>query len=226
MKRLFLIPARGGSKGIPDKNIRELGGRPLIYYTLDAVSAYKDGTDEIFVSTDSEKIRKVVEEYGFKVPQLRPPELATDHASTESVIVYSLEHFLARNVTFDVVVILQPTSPLRTQIHIKEAIELFDDSVDMVVSVMESKANPYYNLFEEDSNGHLRKSKGGQFTRRQDAPKVYEYNGAIYVIKVDSLLKKGIKNFDSIKKYLMLPEDSIDIDTIIDWELCENLIRK
>ncbi|HEY5750343.1 MAG TPA: acylneuraminate cytidylyltransferase family protein [Chryseolinea sp.] len=224
MKRLFFIPARGGSKGIPGKNIKPLRGKPLIGYTLEAAMPYKNEAT-LCVSTDSLEIKKVVESYGISVPFLRPDALATDTATTESVILHALEYYRQQNIVFDTVILLQPTSPLRNHQHIEEALALFETGLDMVVSVKESKANPYYNLFEENEKGFLEKSKPASFTRRQDAPKIYEYNGAIYAIRVESLVTKGMAGFNSIRKYVMDDKSSIDLDDAFDWYLCETILN-
>ena len=222
-KVLFLIPARGGSKGIPGKNIKALDGKPLIGYAIDAAKEVVPD-EQICVSTDSKKIIEVVEDLGLKVPFLRPEKLATDEAGTEGVIKHALEFYESKGDFFEYVVLLQPTSPFRTSKHIKEAIKLVTGKEDMVVSVKETKANPYYVLFEE-KDGFLSKSKNGDFVRRQDCPKVFELNGAIYIIKVDSLNKKTMKGFDRIVKYEMSEEDSLDIDTPLDWKIAEIMIK-
>lgn len=224
MNPLVVIPARGGSKGIPRKNIKELGGRPLIHYTIEA--AREVFNDEfICVSTDDEEIKKVVEQTSLKVPFLRPAKLATDTAGTRGVLLHALE-FYKEEIGYkaDTVVLLQPTSPFRTGTHIKEAIEKYHLDLDRVVSVKETDANPYYLLYEENEEGYLEQSKKGDFIRRQDCPKVWEVNGAIYVINVESLMKKKMTEFKKVKKYEMSRIDSIDLDTEIDWYLAEILI--
>jgi len=226
MKILYLIPARGGSKGLKKKNILKLLDKPMINYTLDAVLPLLGNNDEVCVSTDNKEIKDVVEKNGIKVPFIRPNYLASDSATTKDVINHALEWYSNNNKLFDLVVLLQPTSPLRTSIHIKECLKLWNKDIDMIVSVKETDANPYYVLFEEDQNLFLKKSKEGSFTRRQDCPKVYEYNGAIYVISVDSLKHKDFNNFDRKKKYLMSKESSIDVDDFIDFNLAELMIKK
>ena len=141
MKTLFLITARGGSKGLPDKNIRVLNGKPLIYYTIDAARMVASDED-ICVSTDSEKIINVVENAGLNVPFVRPKELATDYAGHHGVILHALEFYKQIGKNYDNVMLLQPTSPLRKKDHLVEVLELFDDTVDMVASVCKSKVNP------------------------------------------------------------------------------------
>ena len=216
---LFLIPARGGSKGIPRKNIRELSGKPLIYYTLDAAKAVTPA-ENICVSTDDDEIISKVEEYGIRVPFKRPPEFATDTASSMDVIRHALDFFHKKGRNFAGLVLLQPTSPLRTSVHIKEALTLFSDKIDLVVSVKITSSNPYFVLYEENSDGFLELSKKGGFTRRQDCPVVYERNGAIYIYNTASLGKEPQKEV----KYLMDQRVSVDIDTELEWQLAELIL--
>lgn len=224
-KILYIIPARGGSKGIPHKNIKELNGKPLIYYTLDVVKQLAD-CDNICVSTDSLEIKEKVEEYGIRVPFLRPSELATDTASTNDVLVHALEFYKNQGNHYDIVVLLQATSPFRRIQDVINAVKTYTEELDMVVSVKESSSNPYYNSYEESEDGYLHISKGdGLITRRQDAPPVWEYNGAIYVINPGSLLNKGLEHFTKIKKYVMDDIHSIDLDSIIDWNLAELILK-
>ena len=231
MKILFLIPARGGSKGIPNKNIIKLFSKPLIGYTIEECLKLSKFYDcEICVSTDSNEIKKVAEDFGIMVPFLRPDHLSNDTASSESVIIHALDWYLKQGIDVDFVVLLQPTSPLRKFNHIIEAIDLYlenkKNSIDMIVSVKTSKVNPYFSLFEENINGMLTKSIKSRYTRRQDCPKTYEYNGAIYVINIDSLREKGILNFNNIKKYLMDDVSSLDIDEPDDLLLFEYYLQK
>jgi CMP-N,N'-diacetyllegionaminic acid synthase len=228
MKTLILIPARGGSKGLPGKNIKQLLGKPLILYTIDEALKIKNINYELCVSTDSMLIKKVVEKSGIMVPFLRPDSCSDDFATTESVIIHALEWYRKSNIDFSNIILLQPTSPLRRVVDIEMAFKKYNSSIDMVVSVCETKSNPYYNLFEENNNGYLFKSKEYNATRRQDCPKVFEVNGAIYVINVQSLYKyKSLFKFPHIKKYVMDQNNSIDIDTELDFKLAElNLLNK
>ena len=220
---LVIIPARGGSKGVPGKNIKTLKDKPLIYYTIDAArKIFKD--HEIIVSTDSEEIKNVTELTGLKVPFLRPQELATDIMGSHEVILHALSYFESKYGTPDKIILLQPTSPFRTSRHIIEALGLYDNNIDMVVSVKETKSNPYYVLCEEDENGYLVKSKESNATRRQDVPKVWELNGAIYIINIKSLKSRHISKFNKVKKYVMGEMASHDIDTEFDWLVAETLI--
>ena len=225
MRDLVLIPARGGSKGIPRKNIKPLNGRPLIYYTLDAACAV-ESPENICVSTDSEEILRIVTEYGLSVPFKRPAYLATDEAGSYDVVRHAINFYEQRGINYDRVLLLQPTSPFRTETHIREALILYQPGVDMVVSVKLAQANPYFNLFEEAPDGFLTPSKPGNFSRRQDCPAVYEYNGAIYVMNVQSLKNGPPGTFSKIIKYVMNEEDSLDIDTNIDWIVAEAILSQ
>lgn len=225
-KYLIIIPARGGSKGIPGKNIKPLNGKPLIYYTIDAARSVVDDS-HICVSTDDDHIISVVEQYGLKVPFKRPLNLATDKANTYDVLLHALHFYEEKGEHFDAIILLQPTSPFRTGKHVNEALTLYSKEIDMVVSVKETDANPYYVCFEEDPNGMLQISKGdGHYTRRQDCPPVYEYNGAIYIINPDSLKEKPLNKFAKRKKYIMDREHSLDLDTMLDWKVAELVINE
>lgn len=226
MKLLYLIPARGGSKGIPHKNIKLLCGKPLISYSID-VARQLTKDENICVSTDDEEIIQVATSYGLAVPFKRPEYLATDSAGTYEVLLHAIDFYEGLGINYDAVVLLQPTSPLRTAQQVEDAIRLYDDSIDAVVSVCESPQNPYYNLFEENVNGYLRISKGdGAFRRRQDAPPVWMFNGAIYIFNVASLRKGYFNDFKKIRKYVMPLDVSIDLDTITDWMYLEALMTK
>ena len=226
MKILVIIPARGGSKGIPHKNIKPLAGKPLIHYTID-VARQIVADEDICVSTDDSEIIQCVEEYGLKVPFVRPAELATDTAGTYEVLLHALDFYEQQGKQFDVVLLLQNTSPFRTANQVKEALALYQSDIDMVVSVKECSANPYYCVFEENQDGYLKICKGdGNITRRQDAPKVYEYNGAIYAINPQSLKQMPLNKFSRRIKYVMDEQSSLDLDTMNDWKIAELIISQ
>ena len=225
MRILIVIPARGGSKGIPRKNIKELDGKPLIYYTIDCARAICQDED-ICVSTEDAEIISVVEKYGLKVPFVRPAEFATDTSGTYEVLLHALEFYEKQGKHYDVVLLLQNTSPFRTEVHVKEALQLYSSDLDMIVSVKECYANPYYSVFEEDKNGYLHICKGdGNIFRRQDAPKVYEYNGAIYIMNAETLKTTHMHKMQKRVKYVMDELSSFDLDTMWDWKMAE-MIKK
>lgn len=226
MKILVIIPARGGSKGIPRKNIKPFNGKPLIYYTIDCARAICDDED-ICVSTDDVEIISVVEQYGLKVPFVRPAKLASDTAGTYEVLLHALNYYEQLGKHYDVVMLLQNTSPFRTVEHVKEALKLYTQDIDMVVSVKECPANPYYCVFEEDKNGFLHVCKGdGNICRRQDAPKVYEYNGAIYIMNAETLKNTHMHKMQKRVKYVMDDMSSFDLDTMTDWTIAELIIKE
>lgn len=223
-RTLFLIPARGGSKGIPGKNIKPLAGKPLICHAIDCARKFADDKD-ICLSTDSEEIKKTAEDYGLTVPFLRPAELARDNSGSYEVMLHALDFYEKRGIHYDRLVLIQPTSPLRTAEDVARAMELYTPEADMVVTVCEAATNPYYNAFETDPEGYLHISKGeGLFTRRQDAPKVWEYNGAVYVINTDSLRRSPLGSFRRRIPAVMPRERSLDLDTPLDWMMAESLL--
>jgi N-acylneuraminate cytidylyltransferase len=226
MKILTIIPARGGSKGIPRKNIKELNGKPLIYYTIDCARNVCNDVD-ICVSTDDPEIIKCVEDYGLKVPFVRPAELASDTAGTYEVLLHALDFYEKQGRKYDVVLLLQNTSPFRTSQQVKEALDLYKSDIDMVVSVNETRTNPYYNCFEDSQDGFLKKTLDCNIiTRRQDAPVTYEFNGAIYVINAEQLKKIPLGKFTRRVKYVMDDLHSVDLDNMIDWKFAEFIIKE
>jgi CMP-N,N'-diacetyllegionaminic acid synthase len=227
LRILFVVPARGGSKGIPKKNIKKLSGKPLLHYSLEFSRLFVDDKD-ICLTTDSLEIIDCGKEINYVAPFLRPSELATDSIGSFDVLKHAINYYDAKGVFYDIVVLLQPTSPFREKRHLEEALNSFSPQLDMVVSVSESGSNPYFNIYEEDEKGNLKLSKEGvDILRRQDAPKVYEFNGSIYIINVNSIrLKSSFKDFKNIKKYLMTRRYSVDIDSMLDWQWAEFLIEK
>lgn len=225
---LVLIPARGGSKGVPKKNIRLLLNKPLIQYTLE-FSSNIFSKEDICVSTDSVEIKIVVERLGYDVPFLRPDALATDYAGTREVILHALDYYRGLGIDYKYVLLLQPTTPMRDYAVYNEMKKVKSKGIifDMIVSVRESKANPYFNLFEEDGNGFLTLSKKSDYVRRQDCPNIYEYNGAFYLINANSLRNSEMRNFRKICKVVNNETVyNIDIDTLDDWERAEILVNR
>ena len=221
---LGIIPARGGSKRLPNKNILPLAGKPLIVWTIEAGLNSKY-LDEIIVSSDSNKILEIASKY--KVTSVkRPDELATDEASTVDVVEHILENIQQK---FDYIVLLQPTSPLRTTKHIDEAIEFLDKkNADAVISVCEADHSPLWcNTLPESldiSNFIPDEIKN---KRSQDLPKFYRLNGAIYICKTKKFLEE--KTFflkKNVYAYIMDRKHSVDIDEEIDFRLAEILIKE
>lgn len=226
MKPLFVIPARGGSKGIPGKNIKPLGGKPLIAYSVEVARQLAPDSD-ICVSTDDPAIADVVREMGLEVPFMRPDYLATDNCGTYEVLLHAVKFFEKLGRRYDTMVLLQPTSPLRTADDVRRCLEAYTSDVDMVVTVVEAASNPYYNCYETDSDGFLHISKGdGSYVRRQDAPKAWEYNGAVYVINIDSLKQMPLSKFPRRRMVEMERSRSIDLDTPLDWIVAEAVVAQ
>lgn len=225
-KSLYIIPARGGSKGIPGKNIKALQGKPLICYSIDVARMLGDD-DHIILSTDDPKIADVARGYGLPVDYMRPAELATDTAGSREVILDAMAWADSRGIAYDRVVLLQPTSPLRTVEDVMECESLYTPELDMVVSVTPARCNPYYNCFETDpQTGLLHISKGdGRLTRRQDAPQAWEYNGAVYVINPESIRKMALGGFTKRVPFEMPAERSLDLDTPLDWTVMELMMN-
>ena len=224
---LFIVTARGGSKGIHKKNIKKLSGKPLLHYSLEFSRLFVDDKD-ICLTTDCLEIIDCAKEINYVAPFLRPSELATDNIGSFDVLKHAINYYDAKGVFYDIVVLLQPTSPFREKRHLEESLNYFSPDLDMVVSVSESGSNPYFNIYEEDEKGNLKLSKGGMgILRRQDAPPVYEFNGSIYIINANSIrFNNSFKDFKFIKKYLMPRIYSVDIDNLLDWEWAEFLIEK
>ena len=223
---LFIIPARGGSKGIPGKNIKPLGGRPLIHYSID-IARQLAPDSHVIVSTDSDEIAHVAEQTGLKVTYRRPAELATDTAGSQDVMLDAMRWADEHEIIYKRICLLQPTSPLRTLSDVEECLAAYTPELDMVVSVVEAASNPYYNCFEADpSSGLLHISKGdGTLVRRQDAPKAWEYSGAVYVINPQSLRAMPMGAFPRRMGVEMDRSRAIDLDTPLDWPVAETIIK-
>jgi len=226
MQILYIIPARGGSKGLPGKNIKNLAGKPMIAYSIiTALNAKYKG--KVVVSTDDLKIAELSKQYGAEVPFMRPDELATDSASSVDAIAHAMEYYKKQNVFFDLVVLLQPTSPLRKSIDIDNSIDLLKQkNASAIVSVCENEHHPFWsNSLPEDGSmkDFIKDEVKGK--NRQQLPKNYRLNGAVYVSKVEELLKhKGFVH-EGTYAYIMPSNRSIDIDNEVDFKLAELLIK-
>ncbi|WP_243975757.1 cytidylyltransferase domain-containing protein [Vibrio natriegens] len=216
---IAIIPARGGSKRLPRKNILPLGGKPLIGWTIEAAqnSLY---VDDVFVSTDDQEIADVASQFGVNVPGLRPEELSTDTATTQSVLFYTLEKY---SKDASIVVLLQPTSPFRSATHIDQAIEsLVDKSAFSIVSVTPCEHPPQWANtlpYNDSMKDFLRLGDG---KRSQDLGEAFRLNGAIYVYDINKLMAAGDMGFrEDTYAYKMPNESSIDIDNRIDFDMAE-----
>lgn len=233
MKILGIITARGGSRGIPGKNIKLLAGKPLIAYTIDA--ARSSGVlDRVILSTDDPAIAEVAKKYGCDAPFGEPVELAQDHSSHREVLRYAVQ-WLKEHEGYeaDAAMLLQPTAPLRTAAHIKEAVERFSkERADSLVSVCEVPGhyNPHWQL-KVTPEGRLEIfTTGGALTgltpRRQELPKTYTRNGAVYLFRTELLFSPAGPDLYGLRTlaYIMDRESSVNIDTMEDWAEAERIL--
>lgn len=220
-RTIATICARGGSKGLPGKNIRPFAGRPLIVHTIEQALACA-GLDGVYVSTDDEGIADVARRAGATVPYLRPAELATDAAGKLPVIEHLVARLEAQGEPIERIVDLQPTSPLRESADIAAALRTRADA-ELIFSVSEAADNPYFNLVEPDADGFVHLSKGQGTVRRQDVPPVYALNGSIYVWQRAALARAALHGMWSVKAavYVMPRWKSVDIDTLEDFEYAQ-----
>ena len=216
---LGIITARSGSKGIPNKNISIINGKPLIQYTIEAaLNSYL--SENLFVSTDSAEIAEVAKNLGLKVPLLRPIELATDSSSSIDAII----HFLDKMPEYENIVLLQPTSPLRNYEHINKAIETFENSeCDSLVSTKNIQFNRDYYFNHEE--GYLDIKDSLTHKRRQDAKSIMIPNGAIYITSQKNLRKNYSFFTKNTKFYEMNKISSLDIDDLEDMDIVEAILK-
>lgn len=228
MKILGIIPARGGSKGVPGKNIKMLGGKPLIWYSFEMAKKTNLFSD-IILSTEDEEIVNVGRGLGISVPSLRPKELAEDHTKSIDVVIHCINEQLKFGFSYDIVILLQPTSPFRDPLLIENAIKIYEHrNADSLVSVRKvpSHYNPHW-LFESDEKNMLKIATGEKeiISRRQELPDAFYRDGQLYITSVDVLLKKHTFLGEKLTYILNESEgSSINIDTMDDWYKAEAYI--
>ncbi|GKU26935.1 cytidylyltransferase domain-containing protein [Clostridium folliculivorans] len=224
---LAIIPARGGSKGVPKKNIKCLLGKPLIAYTIEAAKKSKYIT-RVVVSTDDSEIADISRQYGAEVPFLRPSELSTDLSPTNDAILHVVSELnKTQGYKADIICLLQCTSPLRDYQDIDETIDkMLSTKSDAAVSICEVECNPYWTNVLEDGKLKYFLDEGKKITRRQDLPPVYRLNGAVYVVDTEVFLEKKTLEPDNITGYIMDNNKSVDIDTAIDFKMAELLLKE
>jgi CMP-N,N'-diacetyllegionaminic acid synthase len=223
MTTIASICARGGSTGLPRKNIKLINGKPLIVHTIEQALACP-GIERVFVSTEDEEIAEVARNAGAEVPFLRPAELASSTAAKLPVIRHLVEALEHMGVRVTRIVDLDPTSPLRLVSDIRRCIDMLDDKTDVVITAYPAEKNPYFNMVElkPDGNIGLVKPLAGGVVARQQAPVVYAMNASIYVWHQHSL-SKGLWD-GRVKLHVMPRERSIDIDTILDFQLVQMIM--
>ncbi|MCM3079671.1 cytidylyltransferase domain-containing protein [Brevibacillus invocatus] len=220
---LAIIPARGGSKGVPQKNIRYLSGKPLIAWTIQEAKK-SNYIDRIVVSTDDERIAEVANSWGAEVPFMRPPELAQDNTPGMAPILHAMKMIPG----YDYIVELQPTSPLRTVEDIDSCLEqCIEQNVDSCVSVTLTDKSPYWMYSLSECKELIPViTKNNTITRRQDSPDVFVLNGAVFVAKSAWLEHTGNFLHEETIGFVMPKERSIDLDTTLDFALAEAIIKE
>ena len=227
MKYIVLICARGGSKGLPGKNIKPLNGIPLIGWSIN-IAKQVDRVSRIIVSTDSEEIAKVALKYGAEVPFMRPKDLAQDDSPEWLVWRHAIKYVESHEgEDIDAIVVLPVTAPLRSVKDVDTCIDLFEEGgVDSVITVSEANRSPYFNMTVNDDSGYasLVISPENQIIRRQDAPEVFDMTTVAYVVNTNAVkLSNGV--FKGKVKSIVIPQErSIDIDTLLDFKIAECLI--
>lgn len=225
---LCTICARGGSKGVPNKNIRDVDSKPLIAHTIEHALSWDRQTD-VVVSTDSEAIAEVARNHGATVPFMRPAELATDTAAKLPVIKHAVtEAEQALESTYTHIVDLDATAPLRNVEDVENCFQaVVDSDAHNAYTVTEADKNPYFNMIEVDDAGYasLSKTQDSDVVRRQDAPPVYEMNASVYVFERQFLMNTDSVHGDRTKISVMPPERSVDIDRPIDLGFVEFLFE-
>ena len=225
MRNIAIIPARSGSKGVKDKNIRDLCGKPLMSYTIEA--ALNSGEfDEIMVSTDSEKYAEIAKECGASVPFLRSSETATDKASSWDMVNEVLTGYKKLGKVFDTFCLLQPTSPLRDAEDIKNAYSIYREKADFaVVSVCEAEHSPLWCGHLPESGEFINFLSTESMKQRQAGKKYYRLNGAIYIVNCKRFENESFLYQQGSFAYIMPQNKSVDIDTEIDFKLAEVIMR-
>jgi len=223
---LCVIPARGGSKGLPGKNIKLLAGKPLIAYSIEQAKGSKY-IDRVIVSTEDEQIAEVAGKFSAEVPFKRPLELAEDDSSMMDVLLHAVTWMEEEaQFKFDVLVLLHATTPLRETEDIDKCIELLvDENADNVFSVAEAFRNPYFNMVEVTADNEIRLVKDAHFSTRQSAPKVFDMNASIYVWWKDVFKKEKGLFLKKTRIYPMPRERSVDIDEPLDFRIAEMLLQ-
>lgn len=226
MRILGIITARGGSKGVPGKNIKMLGELPLLGYTALAAKKAKK-LAKVIISTDCLEIKKVAESFGIEAPFLRPDHLATDTAASIDVVMHALQFLEEKGEFYDAICLLQPTSPFRKYGFIDEAIQKFiSNDSDALVSVLPvpHEFNPHW-VFEPNTGGMLKIATGESeiIKRRQDLPKAFFRDGSIYITKT-SVIKEASFYGAKLSYIENHPDFYVNIDTLEDWEKAENIL--
>ena len=225
-KVLAIIPARKGSKRLPNKNKLDLNGKPLIAWTIESAmkSIY---IDDIAISTNDEDIVEIAKLYDIDVPFLRPEELSSDKASTMDVIFHTINFYKSIGICYDIIILLQPTSPLRTSVDIDNSFKLLSKDIKAIVSVCELDHSPLWsNVLPTNNSLEFFLKEDVQGLRSQDLPQYYRLNGAIYLSRINYLKTNNFFFGNQSKAYIMSTNNSLDIDTKLDFELCKLIMNE
>lgn len=218
------IFARGGSKGVPRKNIRPLGGKPLIGYAIEVALA-SSFIDYVFVSTDDEEIAAVARHFGADVPFMRPPELATDTAPERLSWQHALQTLAEASKEIDILVSVPATSPFRNVDDVDGCIQrLLNTNADIVVTVTDAHRSPYFNMVTLSPDHTAQLVIEGRFARRQDTPTVYDMTTVAYAARKSHILQTNHPFEGDVKAVYVPPERAIDIDTELDFKFAEFLM--
>ncbi|MCB9201634.1 MAG: acylneuraminate cytidylyltransferase family protein [Flavobacteriales bacterium] len=228
MKVLGIIPARGGSKGVPRKNIKLLDGKPLIQYTFESAKESKSLTD-IILSSEDEEIIEVAKKIGLEVPFVRPKELSEDISSSIDVVIHAVKELEKQGKNYDAICLLQPSSPFRENGSIDKAITIFNtQKTDSLISVLKvpHEFNPHW-VFEKNNEGNLKIATGEKeiIKRRQELPNAYFRDGSIYITRTSTILNEKSFYGDSISYYESNSEFYCNIDTLEDWGIAEKKVK-
>jgi len=221
---ISLICARGGSKGLPRKNIRSFGGKPLIAHSID-VAKQVEGVERIFVSTDDDEIKRIAKKFGAEVID-RPEELASDKAPELEAWRHAISYLKEKGEHFDIFLSLPATSPLRDQSDVRACLEALDEETDVVITVTPAARSPYFNMVSRDKEGRSRiliASNG--YTRRQDATQAYDMTTVAYVVRPEFINKHNALFEGKVKSVVVPKERAVDIDDYWDFKFAEVLLE-
>lgn len=228
MNAVAIIFARGGSKGLPGKNIRLLGGKPLIAWSIEQAFAIKR-IHRVIVSTDSEEIAEVASQYGAEVPFIRPSKLAKDDSPEWLAWRHALNYLIEESGFLpEVMVSLPPTAPLRLEIDVENCLDEYEKgNAEIIITVTDAHRNPYFNMVKTNADGTVKivNSISSTISRRQDAPKVYDMATVCYVVKPEFVMDNNAIFEGRVKAIHVPPERAIDIDTLLDFQITESLLN-
>ena len=227
MNILGIIPARGGSKGIPGKNIKNLGNKPLLQYTFESAKRSRF-LNRVILSSDNQEIISVAEKLDLEIPFIRPKELARDETPSIDVIIHALHHFQQEDINFDAVCLLQPTTPFRKEDLIDQAIEKFENgNFDSLVSVRKvpDEFNPHWIFEEKNGSLHLATGEKEMIPRRQDLPTAYFRDGAVYLTKTEIIINQHSLYGQNIGFIENEEGDHVNLDSLQDWKKAEAILK-